>query len=175
LALTSLVRLGTHEAHDETFGLNLQRASRTACQPSSHIKANDLRSAQRCEEADKQQRSVAQPGERRRQKANLNAHRGIFAELISRGVDVIAMGRPSSPTGDDAEEIAALGEMIDVDNDDPEDFVQFEREEMESAELWERVIADLTEIEKRIGGRVKSPTTAIIETCLKTRGALGRK
>jgi len=80
----------------------------------------------------------------------------------------------SSPTGDDAEEIAALGEMIDVDDDDPEDFV-FEREEMDSAELWERVIADLIEIEKRTGGRDKSPTTAIIETCLKTRGALGRK
>src|SRR5215831_7434928 len=76
----------------------------------------------------------------------------------------------SSPTGDDAKEIAALGK-----NDDTEDFVQFEREEMDSAELWERVIADLIEIEKRTGGRDKSPTTAIIETCLKTRDALGRK
>ena len=72
-------------------------------------------------------------------------------------------------------EAKTLGEMIDVDDDDPEDFVQFEREEMDSAELWERVIADLIEIEKRTGGRDKSPTTAIIETCLKTRGALGRK
>ena len=80
----------------------------------------------------------------------------------------------SNPTGDDAEEIAALGEMIDVDDNDPEVFVQFEREEMDSAELWERVIANLTEVEKRTGGRDKSPTTAIIETCLKTRGALGR-
>jgi hypothetical protein len=65
--------------------------------------------------------------------------------------------------------------MIDVDDDDPEDFVQFEREEMDSAELWERVIADLIEIEKRTGGRDKSPTSAIIERCLKTLGALGRK
>jgi hypothetical protein len=81
----------------------------------------------------------------------------------------------SNPTGDDAGELAALGKMIDVDDDDPEDFVQFEREEMDSAELWERVIADLIEIEKRTGGRDKSPTTAIIETCLKTRGALGWK
>ena len=80
----------------------------------------------------------------------------------------------SNHAGGDAEEIAALGKMIDVD-DDPEDFVQFEREEMDSAELWERVIADLIEIEKRTGGRDKSPTTAIIETCLKTRGALGWK
>ena len=81
----------------------------------------------------------------------------------------------SNHTGGDAEEIAALGKMIDVNDDDPEDFVQFEREEMDSAELWERAIADLIEIEKRTGGRDKSPTTAIIETCLKTRGALGRK
>ena len=78
----------------------------------------------------------------------------------------------SNPTGGDAEEIAAPGKMIDVDDDDPEDF---EREEMDSAELWERVIADLIEIEKRTGGRDKSPTTAIIETCLKICGALGRK
>jgi hypothetical protein len=49
----------------------------------------------------------------------------------------------SNHTGDDAEEIAALGKMINVDDGDPEDFVQFEREEMDSAELWERVIADL--------------------------------
>jgi hypothetical protein len=62
-----------------------------------------------------------------------------------------------------------------VDDDDPEDFVQFEREEMDSAELWERVIADLIEIERRTGGRDKSLTTAIIETCLKTRDALGQK
>jgi len=81
----------------------------------------------------------------------------------------------SNPTGDDAEEIAALGKLIDVDDDDQEYYVEPEREEMESAELWERVIADLTEIEKRTGGRDKSPTTAIIETCLKTRDALGRK
>ena len=81
----------------------------------------------------------------------------------------------SNPTGSDAEEIAALGKMIDVDDDDPEDFVQFEREEMDSAELWERVITDLIEIEKRTGGRDKSPTTAIIETCRETRGALDRK
>ena len=81
----------------------------------------------------------------------------------------------SQPTGDDAEEIAALGKLIDVDDDDQEYYVEPEREEMESAELWERVIADLTEIEKRTGGRDKSPTTVIIETCLKTRGALGRK
>ena len=65
--------------------------------------------------------------------------------------------------------------MIDLDDDDPEYFVELEREEMESADLWERVIADLIEIERRTGGRDKSPTTAIIETCLKTRGALGRK
>src|SRR5262252_9206346 len=78
-------------------------------------------------------------------------------------------------TGDDAEEIAALDKMIDVDDDDQEYFVELEREEMESADLWERVIADLTEIEKRTGGRDKSTTSAIIETCLKTRGALGRK
>jgi hypothetical protein len=37
--------------------------------------------------------------------------------------------------------------------------------EHRSAALWERVIADLIEIEKRTGGRDKSPTTAIIETC----------
>ena len=79
----------------------------------------------------------------------------------------------SNPTGDDAEEIVALGKMMDVDDDDQEYFVELEREEMESAELWERVIADLTEIEKRTGS--KSPTSAIIETCLKTRGVLGRK
>jgi hypothetical protein len=77
----------------------------------------------------------------------------------------------SSPPG--------LAKRIDVDDDDPEDllpedFVD-EREEMDAAELWERVIADLTELERRTGGRDKSPTTAIIETCLKTRGALGRK
>jgi hypothetical protein len=77
------------------------------------------------------------------------------------------------------EEYSTLAERIDVDDDNPEDilpedFVD-EREEMDSAELWERAIADLTEIEKRTGGRDKSPTTAIIKTCLKTRGALGRK
>jgi hypothetical protein len=81
----------------------------------------------------------------------------------------------SNHTGGDAEEIAALGKMIDVDDDDAEDFSQFEREEMDSAELRKRVIADLIEIEKRTGDRDKSPTTAIIETCLKTLGALGRK
>src|SRR5215813_4249234 len=54
----------------------------------------------------------------------------------------------SSLTGDDAEQIAALGEMIDVDDDDREGVVQFEREEMDSAELWERVIAELIEIER---------------------------
>jgi hypothetical protein len=78
----------------------------------------------------------------------------------------------SNHTGGDAEEIVALGKMIDVDDDEPEDF---EREEMDSAELWERVITDLIEIEKRTGGRDKSPTTAIIETCRETRGALDRK
>ena len=75
----------------------------------------------------------------------------------------------SNPTGDDAEEIAALGEMIDVDDNDPEVFVQFEREEMDSAELWERVIADLTEIEKRTGGKNKSPATALVNACLDAR------
>jgi hypothetical protein len=40
--------------------------------------------------------------------------------------------------------------------------VQSERKEMDSAALWERVIADLTEIGKRTGGRDKRPTTAII-------------
>ena len=81
----------------------------------------------------------------------------------------------SNHTGGDAEEIAALAAEIDeFDEDEAEDFVE-EREVMESADLWERVIADLIEIEKRTGGRDKSPTTAIIETCLKTRGALGRK
>jgi hypothetical protein len=54
--------------------------------------------------------------------------------------------------------------MIDLDDDDPEYFVELEREEMESADLWERVIADLTEIGKRTGGRDKSPSRAI-ETC----------
>jgi hypothetical protein len=44
----------------------------------------------------------------------------------------------SSPTGDDAEEIAALGEMIDVDDDDPEDFVQFECEEHSRIEQQRR-------------------------------------
>jgi hypothetical protein len=34
----------------------------------------------------------------------------------------------SSPPSDDVEEIAALGEMIDVDDDDPEYFVGLERE-----------------------------------------------
>ena len=53
--------------------------------------------------------------------------------------------------------------------------MQSERKEMDSAALWERVIADLIEIEKRTGGRDISLTTAIIETCIKTRGALGRK
>jgi hypothetical protein len=77
----------------------------------------------------------------------------------------------SNHTDDDAEQIAALREMIELDEDDPEDFVQLEREEMDSAELWERVIADLIEIAKRTGGRDKSPTTAIIETCLKTQRA----
>jgi hypothetical protein len=77
----------------------------------------------------------------------------------------VVLRKYSNPTGDDAEEIAALGKMIDVDGDDQEYFVELEREEMESADLWERVIADLTEIEKRTGGRDKSPTTAIIETC----------
>jgi hypothetical protein len=64
--------------------------------------------------------------------------------------------------------------MIDVDDDD-QYFVELEHEEMESAELWERVIADLTEIEKCPTGSDKSPTRAIIETCLKTHCALGRK
>jgi hypothetical protein len=91
------------------------------------------------------------------------------------GVHKRCLEEYSNPTGDDAEEIVALGKMMDVDDDDQEYFVELEREEMESAELWERVIADLTEIEKRAGGRDKSPTTAIIETCLKTRGVLGRK
>jgi hypothetical protein len=52
----------------------------------------------------------------------------------------------STPTGDVAEEIGALGEMIDVDDDDPEEFVQFEREEMDSAGLWERSRAHVTYI-----------------------------
>ena len=82
----------------------------------------------------------------------------------------------SNPTGGDAEEIAALAAEIDeIDEDEPEDFVEPEREDMEPAELWDRVIADLIEIERQTGGRDKSPTTAIIETCLKTRGALGWK
>ena len=80
----------------------------------------------------------------------------------------------SNHIGGDSGELAALAAEIDeFDEDEAEDFVE-EREEMESADLWERVIADLIEIEKRTGGRDKSPTTAIIETCLKTRGALGR-
>lgn len=53
----------------------------------------------------------------------------------------------------------------DVDDDDQEYFVEIKREEMDSAGLWERVIADLTELEKRSGGKDKSPT-AIIKTCL---------
>jgi hypothetical protein len=77
------------------------------------------------------------------------------------------------------EEYLTLAERIDVDDDDPEDFLPEdfvdEREEMEPAELWERVVAYLTEIEKRTGGRDKSTTTAIIKTCLKARAALGRK
>jgi hypothetical protein len=78
----------------------------------------------------------------------------------------------SNPTDDDAEKIAALAaeiEEIDEDEDEPEDFVEFEREDMEPAELWDRVIADLIEIERQTGGRDKSPTTAIIETCLDVR------
>jgi hypothetical protein len=61
----------------------------------------------------------------------------------------------SNPTGDDVEEIAGLGKMIDVGDDD-QYFVELEREEMESAELWERVIADLTDIEKPEWQRQKS-------------------
>ena len=78
----------------------------------------------------------------------------------------------SSPTSDDAEKIAALAaeiNEIDEDEDEDEDFVEFEREDMEPAELWDRVIADLIEIERQTGGRDKSPTTAIIETCLDAR------
>ena len=37
----------------------------------------------------------------------------------------------SNPTGDDAGEIAALGKMIDVDDDDQGYFVELEREKME--------------------------------------------
>ena len=75
----------------------------------------------------------------------------------------------SNHTGGDAEEIAALGKKIDVDDDDQEYFVELEREEMESADLWERVIADLTEIEKRTGGKNKSPATALVKACLDAR------
>jgi hypothetical protein len=82
----------------------------------------------------------------------------------------------SNHTGGDAEEIAALAAEIDeFDEDEAEDLVELEREDMEPAELWDRIVADLSEIENRTGSRDKSPTTAIIETCLKTRGALGQK
>src|SRR5262249_30345926 len=77
------------------------------------------------------------------------------------------------------EEYSTLAERIDVDDDKPEDFLPDdfvdERKEMEPTELWERAIADLTEIEKRTGGGDKSPTTAIIKTCLRARAALDRK
>jgi hypothetical protein len=76
----------------------------------------------------------------------------------------------SNPTGDDVEEIAALAAEIDeIDEDEPEDFVELEREDMEPAELWDRVIADLTELERRTGGKNKSPATAIVKTCLGAR------
>jgi hypothetical protein len=70
--------------------------------------------------------------------------------------------------------LAALAAEIDEsDDDDPEDFLPEdfvdERENMEPAELWDRVIADLIEIERRTGGRDKSPTTAIIDNCLDAR------
>jgi hypothetical protein len=83
----------------------------------------------------------------------------------------------SSPTGDDAEEIAALAAEIDeIDEDElPEDFVEFEREHMEPAELWDRVIADLTELEMRTGGKNKSPATAIVKACLNARRATAGK
>jgi hypothetical protein len=45
------------------------------------------------------------------------------------------------------EEYWTLAERIDVDDDDPDDFLPEdfvdEREDMEPAELWDRVIADL--------------------------------
>jgi hypothetical protein len=71
------------------------------------------------------------------------------------------------------EEYSTLAERIDVDDDDsedflPEDFVD-EREDMEPAELWDRVIADLAELEKRTGGKNKSPATAIVKACLGAR------
>ena len=76
----------------------------------------------------------------------------------------------SNHTGGDAEEIAALAAEIDeFDEDEAEDLVELEREDMEPAELWDRIVADLSEIENRTGSRDKSPTTAIIETCLDAR------
>ena len=59
--------------------------------------------------------------------------------------------------------------MDEFDEDEPEDFVQFEREDMEPAELWDRVIADLTELERHTGGKNKSPATAIVKACLDAR------
>ena len=82
----------------------------------------------------------------------------------------------SNPTGDDVEEIAALAAEIDeIDEDEPEDFVELEREDMEPAELWDRVIADLTELERRTGGKNKSPATAIVKACLNARRATAGK
>jgi hypothetical protein len=89
-------------------------------------------------------------------------------------VDKRCLEEYSNPTGDDAEKIAALAaeiNEIDEDEDEPEDFVQFEREDMEPAELWDRIVADLSEIEKRTGGRDKSPATAIVKACLDAKRA----
>jgi hypothetical protein len=77
----------------------------------------------------------------------------------------------SSPPG--------LAKRIDVDDDDPEDFLPEdfvdEREEMESADLWDRIVADLSEIGKRTGGKNKSPATAIVKACLDARRSTAGK
>ena len=46
---------------------------------------------------------------------------------------------------------------------------------LQPVELWDRIVADLNEIEKRTGGRDKSPATAIVNSCLDARRATAGK
>jgi hypothetical protein len=79
----------------------------------------------------------------------------------------------AAPDEGDPETMAAMAELeaeLEAEEANDDLFAEIEdREDMSPAELWERAISDLVELEERAGGPDKSPVTAIIKACLDAR------
>jgi hypothetical protein len=85
----------------------------------------------------------------------------------------------AAPDEGDPETMAAMAELeaeLEAEEANDDVFADIEdREDMTPAELWERAISDLVELEERAGGPDKGPVTAIIEKCLDARRATAEK